>query len=214
MTRLQWDLAGSRRFEAGLDRGVLYLPTGTVVPWNGLTGVDEDTSDTTVEEYYLDGVKYLSKRHDGDFSATLKAITYPDEFLAFDGLAEFNPGIFAGDQPVRGVFGLSYRTKVGNDLNSDVSYKIHLLYNLTAKISGKSFSSTGKAVEPSDFAWSITGVPMPIVGYRPSCHVVIDTARLRAGVLTVLENALYGTASVAPYLPSPDALVTLQQSVP
>jgi hypothetical protein len=214
MTRLIWDAAGTHRFEQGVDRGVLYLPNGTVVPWNGLTGVDEDTSDTIIEEYYLDGVKYLVRRDAGDFSGTLKAITYPDEFLPFDGNGEFNPGIFAADQPVMGTFGLSYRTKMGNDSNVEASYKIHVLYNQTAKISGKSFSTASKAVTPAEFAWSITGVPMAVVGYRPTCHVVIDSSRLRAGVLTVLENALYGSSSTAAYLPDPATLVALQQSVP
>lgn len=41
MTVLRWDKAGSRTFETGLDKGVLYLPDGNTVPWNGLTAVVE-----------------------------------------------------------------------------------------------------------------------------------------------------------------------------
>jgi len=44
MTRLAWDTTGDRTFEAGVDRGVLFIPdeTGAYtfgVAWNGLTSV-------------------------------------------------------------------------------------------------------------------------------------------------------------------------------
>ena len=59
MSRIEWNKAGERYFEAGVDRGVLYPRTGPGVPWNGITAVAEDSSGGDVETLYYDGVKYL-----------------------------------------------------------------------------------------------------------------------------------------------------------
>lgn len=42
MPGLVWDRVGDRTYESGLDRGVLYLPDGSAVPWNGLTSIVEN----------------------------------------------------------------------------------------------------------------------------------------------------------------------------
>jgi hypothetical protein len=41
VTKLVWDTVGDRRYETGVDRGVLYLPDNTVVVWNGLVSLTE-----------------------------------------------------------------------------------------------------------------------------------------------------------------------------
>jgi hypothetical protein len=61
MTEIKWDEVGARRYETGVDRGVLYLPAGTAVPWNGLTAVTENV-ERDVKSYYIDGVKYLDQQ--------------------------------------------------------------------------------------------------------------------------------------------------------
>ena len=43
MPVLKWDQVGDRVFERGVERGVLYLPDNSAVPWNGLTAVSEQT---------------------------------------------------------------------------------------------------------------------------------------------------------------------------
>jgi hypothetical protein len=57
MTVLEWDKIGDRRYETGVDRGVLFPPNGPAVPWNGLTAITETVS-REVKSYYVDGVKY------------------------------------------------------------------------------------------------------------------------------------------------------------
>jgi len=79
MTAIAWDGVGQRYFETGLDRGVLYLEDGSGVPWNGLTAVDEKVTGAQASPVYWDGVKIDDVISVGDFSATLKAITYPEE---------------------------------------------------------------------------------------------------------------------------------------
>ena len=49
MTALTWDQVGDRRYETGVDKGVLYLadPSGQYTEgeaWNGLTAVNEAPS--------------------------------------------------------------------------------------------------------------------------------------------------------------------------
>lgn len=203
MTRLAWDQIGARRFETGVDRGVLYLADRTGVVWNGLTSVDEDTGAASVESFYYDGVKYLDLRSPNDFKAKLKAFTYPDEFLEFDGFSEIATGLLADEQMVRNTFGVSYRTKVGNDIDIDgASYKIHLLYNLTAAPENRTYGTLSNVVEPSEFGWDITGVPEVFAGGRPTCHVIIDSSDVSPFLLAELEDILYGTESEAPRLPS------------
>lgn len=91
MTAVKWDEAGSRVFENGLDRGVLYLPSGDVVPWNGLTNIIEKFN-KQINSVYFDGAKINDLVALGDFSATLKAVTYPDEFLDLEGVENVRQG--------------------------------------------------------------------------------------------------------------------------
>src|SRR4249919_1508684 len=122
------DRTGERFYESGVDRGVLYLHDGTVAVWNGITDVEE-SSTTEVKSSHLDGVKYLETLLPGDFEGKLKAITYPDEFDQVNGQTQVAPGLTYYNQPPKS-FNLSYRTKVGSDLDADYGYVIHILYNV------------------------------------------------------------------------------------
>lgn len=212
MTQLVWNQIGDRRYETGVDRGVLYLPDDTGVAWNGLTAVDEDGSATTSTAYYFDGVKYLEKRKTGTYSGTLQALTYPDEFLPFDGYQTVHEGLLASDQPVRDYFGLSYRTLVGNDLEGqDYGYKLHLLYNLVATPETKTFNTVSSSIGITPFSWKISGVPIPVPGFRPTNHFVLDSSRMHPGFLEILEEILYGTDDTSPTMPTPEELIAILQ---
>src|SRR5688572_12204535 len=115
MPRIVWNVAGSRHFEAGVDRGVLYIDSEPGIPWIGLTSVEESPVGGEIRAYYVDGVKYLQVSGDEEFEATVKAYTYPVEFSVCDGTAQIRPGLFFDQQP-RKPFGFSYRTLIGNDL--------------------------------------------------------------------------------------------------
>ncbi len=203
MTKLLWDQTGDRFYETGVDRGVLYLPDRSGVPWNGLTAVDEDTSDVAVEAFYYDGFKYLETRSSGDFSGTLKAFTFPEEFMLFDGLDTINKnGMQLGNQPVTERFGVSYRTRIGNDVDgSDHGYKIHVVYNLTATPEGRSYSTLSEQQNPLEFSWKLTAVPEMLVGQRPTAHVVFDTTRMNPYLISDLEDLLYGVGVINPAVP-------------
>lgn len=207
MSILQWDAAGERQYEAGVERGVLYPPDKTPVPWNGLISVEE-SFDRAVSPIYYDGMKISDEVELGDFAATLSAMTYPDEFLELEGMVEMKSGVYASDQRPQ-MFGLSYRTKVGNDvLGQDAGYKIHLLYNVTAIPSSKSYTTVSDQLSATQFQWNITAVPEEVPGIRPTAHFIINSLETDPWLMEELEEILYGTETTEPYLiPLPD-LVT------
>lgn len=203
MTTLLWDQTGEKMYETGLDRGVLYLANGNGVVWNGLTGVDEDASDVTVTPYYLDGLVYYQDRSASDFSATIKAFTYPDEFLEFDGYQQSAPGLSLGSQPVTSRFGISYRTLIGDDIQgTELGYKIHVVYNLTATPANVTRGTLSKSANPIEFSWKVVGVPEVTPGFRPTTHAVIDSRFVRPSIFEYIEGVLYGTETEAARLPS------------
>lgn len=208
MTTIEWDRVGERRYETGVDRGVLYLLDQSAVPWNGLTSMTENRT-RDVKEYYIDGVKYLDHFVPGCFSGKLQAFTYPDELETVLGTAEFVPGVFVHDQPTS-LFHLSYRTRIGNDVDGpDHGYKLHILYNLQATPDDATFSTIGEAVDPQQFSWTLSGVANAMIGIRPTSHISLDSRLIDPGMLSILEARLYGTAEANPTLPGVVELLAL-----
>lgn len=219
MARLEWDKTGERLYETGTDRGVLYVasngtyPTG--VAWNGLTGVDENPSGAEANAQYADNIKYLELRSAEDFGATVTAYTYPDEFEQCDGSAEPTEGMYIGQQ-ARKMFGMSYRTKIGNDVDGDEhGYYIHLIYGATASPSQRSYKTVNDSPEPIEFSWEVTTTPVNITGYKPVAHIRINSTKADPEKLAVLESVLYGanaegnTEGRTASLPLPDAVKTI-----
>lgn len=207
MATIQWDAVGSRFYETGVDRCVLYEPDGVGVPWNGVTAVEEENNNE-VEAVYYDGVKFNDLVTIGEFNGVLRAFTYPEEFLKYDGIGEDHLGILLANQPPQ-RFHLSYRTRIGDDVNGiQEGYKIHLLYNLTANAATKNWETMGLELNPMEFEWAITGIPEEVQGLRPTSHVIIDTRKIDPWLLEDLEGILYGTSETEPHLPSLRTLLT------
>lgn len=208
MTALVWDQAGERRYETGIDRGVLYLPDGNSVAWNGLTSVIEGRS-SEVKSYFMDGIKYLDHKVPGAYSAKLQAFTYPDELDLLLGNMEIAPGVVAYDQRAS-VFNLSYRTRIANDLEGmDYAYKIHLIYNLIASQSDVNFDTVAESFSAKPFEWSLTGTPNTMFGMRPTSHISVDSRTVNPSALAELETQLYGSDTVDPSIPPLDALLAM-----
>lgn len=207
MPILVWDKVGDRNYETGLDRGVLYLPDGSAVPWNGLTSVVE-SFDKAVSPVYYDGMKINDLVILGDFAATMKAVTYPDEFIELEGVISSRSGVFLGDQ-VPQSFGLCYRTQIGNDLEGDViGYKIHILYNITAIPHEKTYASVSTDPSLVEFEWDIVAVPEEIPGFRPTAHIILNSIDIDPWLLEDLEAKLYGSTSADASLITMSSLVT------
>ncbi len=214
MTALTWDGTGQREYETGVDHGVLYpLNTGTGtydtgVAWNGLTTVTEAPTGAESNPQYADNIKYLDLRSAETFGGTIEAFTYPDEFAACDGSYAPQPGVAVGQQD-RAVFGMSYRTKIGNDANAEAGYKLHLLYGLTASPSEKAYASINDSPEAVTFSWEVTSNPVSVTGKKPTSLLVIDSTQVPAADLTELETMLYGSVGIDPGLPLPDAVLAI-----
>lgn len=202
---LQWNSIKDRQIETGVDRGVLYLNDGRVVPWNGLTSVDEQGGEAATV-YFLDGRPFLSLPKPKEFLATIKAFMYPDAFSEILGEVEVADGMYLDSQQ-GDSFGLSYRTLIADAIKgTDAGYKIHLVYNATVVPSAKSFNAIGDSITPVDFSWDIQGIPLQVVGYRPTAHVTIDTRHMDAERIAAVEELLYGSNTVAASLPHPQTI--------
>lgn len=207
MTALAWDQAGERSFETGVDKGVLYLPNGNVLPWNGIISISEKVTGNEISPLYYDGIKYGDAFSPGDFAATLRAYTYPEEFLEAEGTVDAGNGLFVTNQrPQR--FGLSYRTKIGNDEDDQYAYRIHVVYNLMALPSQKTYESIGESAKTLAFEWNLTAIPEKIPGFRPTAHLILDTRFMGPLVLKDLEETLYGNSVKDPKLPPISTLVS------
>lgn len=214
MAVLTWDQTGQRVYETGVDRGVLYIPNFGIydngVAWNGLTAITESPSGAEATALYADNIKYLNLYSAEEFGATIEAYTYPPEFNQFDGLATPNPGVYVGQQG-RKSFGLSYRTKLGNDVSgNDYGYKLHLIYGATASPSEKAYATINDSPEAITFSWEVSTVAVAAGGtLKPTSVITIDSTKVLPASLATLEGALYGTAGTNPRLPLPDEVVTM-----
>src|SRR5580765_4290732 len=207
MTALVWDTPGERIFQTGVDRGVLYLSSGTAVVWNGLTGVQE-SSNGELKSFYLNGLKYLEYISPGDFSATLTAYTFPKEFESLIGIVEIEPGFNVYEQPSKS-FRLSYPTKIGDDIQAvDLAYLIHILYNVRANPQSVEYPTIGENIEAMEFSWDLSSKPSTdsTMTWRPSAHFTVDSREVGSEMLSELETVLYGDESTVPSLPSVDTI--------
>lgn len=214
MSKLVWNQSGKRLYETGVDHGVLYpIQTGGVyskgVAWNGLTAVTESPSGADVNDIYADNMKYLGLVGAEKFGATVEAYTYPDEFAECDGSVELVKGATIGQQN-RKVFGMVYRTVVGNDVDgNEHGYKLHLIYGATAAPSEKAYNTINEDPEAITFSWELSTTPVNVTGHKPTASLTIDSTKADPAKLAELEKILFGDTETEPRLPLPDEIAQL-----
>ena len=214
MAKLIWDKTGERLYETGVKNGVLYTVDGEGkyskgVPWNGLTAVTESPSGAEATALYADDIKYLNLMSAEEFGCTIEAYTYPVEFEACNGEAELAPGVKIGQQK-RATFGFSYRTAIGNDVDgSDYGYKIHIVYGCLASPSEKAYATINDSPEAITFSWEVTTTPVSVEGFKPTAHLEIDSTKIDAEKLALLEAKLYGSETEEATLPLPSEIAEL-----
>lgn len=214
MSKLVWDQTGERLYETGVRQGVLYPidETGKYslgVVWNGLTAVTESPSGAEATSLYADDIKYINLMSNEEFGATIEAYTYPDEFAACDGSATLVAGVTLGQQS-RKIFGLSYRTSIGNDVDgAEHGYKLHLIYGALASPSEKAYATINDSPEAITFSWEVSTTPVNVTGFKPTSCITIDSTKANKEKLALLEAALYGTDEKEAYLPLPDEIASI-----
>lgn len=213
MAKLEWDKTGERLYETGIDHGVLYPyatgAPGAGVAWNGLTSVTESPSGAESNPQYADNIKYLNLRSAEEFGGTIEAFTYPEEWAECDGSKSPSKGVYFGQQS-RKMFGLSYRTKLGNDTDGDDhGYILHLVYGATASPSERQYQTINDSPEPVTFSWEFDTQAVAVEGYKPVAHIEINSKLVDAQKLAAFEKKLYGDADVEASLPLPAEVLTL-----
>lgn len=218
MAKLSWDQAGSRYFESGIDRGVLFPESGSGVAWNGLISVSESPSGGESTPYYSDGIKYLNLSGVEEFEGTIEAYTYPEEFEECDGTVSIS-GVSLHQQD-RKSFGLSYRTGLGNDIEGvGYGYKVHLVYNALAAPTEHQYETMDEDTEPLTFSWGFTTRPVEVfkfnIGlineYKHTAHLTLLSNKMSKFAMDMVESILYGWR-YAPRLPLPNELLNLPMS--
>lgn len=227
MAKLIHDAAGEHFYETGVQECVLY-PVGAEtthgthktkyskgVAWNGITTVTESPSGAEATPLYADNRKYLNLISAEDFGMTIEAYTYPDEFAECDGSASVAnvAGLKIGQQP-RKMFGLCYKTFVGNDeAAADGShYKLHLVYGCMAAPSERAYATVNETPEAITMSWEVTTTPVDMAGFKPLAHIEVESTATK---IADLIAALYGTDGTGSgtgtdaYLPMPDEVAAI-----
>lgn len=224
MSQIKWDQTGEKTYELGVDHGVLYRhvknkdqETGktTVAPyakgyaWNGLTSIDEGVEGGESNKQYADNIVYLNLMGTEEFNPTINAFTYPDAFKECDGSKELLPGVYISAQD-REEFGLSYRTKIGNDVDGEShAYKIHMVYGCKAEPSERTYETVNDTPEAMELSWDCTTTPVDVTGAKPTAHLFFESDKVNQDFLKALEEILYGTDDTEPRMPLPDEIVKL-----
>ena len=239
MAILNWDADGERLFETGVDHVVLYPMNSSGVyqegvAWNGVTGITESPEGADANDIYADNIKYLSLISKEDWKGTIKAYTYPEAFNPCMGnYKKNNIAAFIGQQS-RQKFGLSWRTRLGNDVVGDsFAYKIHLAWGLSAAPSEMDHATQNDSPEAQEFSWEVSSIPPQTsskifvdggtdeeneMALQACAHVYVVSHIIIPGQtatpnarLTALENYLYGQGTdPSTYKP---ALPTLTQLI-
>jgi len=212
MSKIQWDKVGERKWENGVDHGVLYKPNNAGeyaggVAWNGLTTITESPSGAESTKQYADNRVYADLRSAEEYASTIEAFTYPDEFEECNGVAVVN-GVRVAQQN-RKPFGLVYRTNIGNDLDADAGYKLHLVYGLTAAPSEQAHATVNDSPELAAFSWEVSSVPVDVPGKKPSATLTVSSLDVPEANMQDLEDILFGTDGSDPRLPLPVEVFSL-----
>lgn len=217
MAKLVWDAVGERLYETGVDRGVIY-PIGTEgtypkgAAWNGLTAVTDSPSGAEATPLYANNGKYLNLLSAEEFAFTIEAYMYPDEFAECNGEASLATGV-AITQQKRKLFGMSYRSLVGNDVDGDDhGYKLHLVYGAMAAPSEMAHNTVNDSPEATTMSWECSTTPVVVNGFKPTAHLVIDSTKATPEKLAALEKILYGDTDTEARLPLPSEVAELMKT--
>ena len=210
MHRLSWDDLGAHFYKVGIDRGVLYPMSGEVylsgVAWNGLTGLDYNSAGSDSTKLYSDDFVEDVLLTSEEFGGIIKCFTYPEAFDGCLGYSDIATGLSVGQQdPVS--FGLTYRTNKGNDAKGNsYGYYLHFVYGALVTSVSDSENTIGSSLDPTEFGFTFTTVPVELEGYNPVAHVVVDASKISSAKLAVIESIIWGTASTSPRMPRPQEL--------
>lgn len=215
--KLVWDQTGQKKYETGVEQCALYLqddngkyPKG--VAWNGITGVSEAPSGAEPTNIYADNIKYLSLMSAEEFGATITAYMYPDEFETCIGAEEIAEGVIVAQQD-HAIFGIAYKTLIGNDTKqTKFGYKLHLVYGALTKPSNVDRKTVNDSPEAAEMSWEISTTPVAVPGKKPTAHLTLDSTKMDSAKLAKIESILYGSEDTDARLPLPEEIISILQA--
>lgn len=221
MPKILWDQDGSRLYETGTAKGVLFVkgPTGAYGPgvaWNGLQSVKKSNDGGEENAIYADNMKYLSLMSAENLKGSIDAYTYPEEFEQCDGSAAVNPGVFVGQQSRVG-FGMAWSTIVGNDtMGNAYGEKIHIVYNAKVSPSERAYETVNEDPDAITFSWEFTSTPNDLsdIGLEPSAGIVVSKSEVGPVAFQALQDMLYGTDTLPATLPTIQEIIELTEVTP
>lgn len=220
MARLEWDKTGERQYETGVDHVVLYVSDNGLYPkgvaWNGVTAINESPSGAEPSPLYADNIKYLNMISAEELSVSLEAYSSPEEFDECDGSKSAVEGVTVGQQD-RKMFGLAFRTIIGNDVdNNNHGYALHLIYGCLAAPSEKAHATVNDSPEPATLSWEISTTPVNVnvegMTFKPTASLEINSLKANKDKLAALETVLFGSEQEDAKLPLPGEVIAMMKT--
>lgn len=217
MAKLKWDQIGEKKYEIGVDHAVLYPQANGTYPkgvaWSGVTNITENPSGAEDNKMYADNIPYLNLKSAEEYGLTIECYYYPDEWAACNGESEIADGVVLGQQR-RNTFGLSYRSKLGNDSDGeDYGFKIHLVYGCSSAPSERAHETINESPDAGTFSFEVSTIPVDVSGtdstgkpFKPVSCVTIDSTKVTKEKIAAIEKILYGDEETEARLPLPDEL--------
>ena len=211
MSRLKWDEDTKRYYETGVDRVVLYV-SNSAEAWSGITAINESPSGAEPSKIYADNIVYGVVMSPEEDALTIEAFAYPEAFNKCMGYEEIGRGAYLGQQS-HVPFGICWRSKVGNDKDSDYGYKLHMAPILYASPSEDSNSTINDSPEQKTFSWSATAIPVKVDEELSTSMIVLDSRCFKkSGLMNALksiEDILYGTEKTRPRMVQPSEILSI-----
>ena len=213
MSKIEWNTAGNRLFETGVDRGVFYPQVGGKYEggeaWDGLISITESPEGAEPTKLYASNGVHAVLLSNEEYKSTIEAYMYPKGFSECNGEATLVKGAKIGQQ-TRKSFGFCYRTLIGNDQEgTNAGYKIHMVYGAVAAPSERAHNSVNDSPEAETMSWEITTTPVEVPNYKPTATFELDSTELDAEKLAAIEAILYGSEEAEARMPLPAEMLTL-----
>ena len=212
---IEWDKAGEHYFESGVSHGVLYPAADNAYPkgvaWNGLTSFNESPEGGDASDFWADNIKYATLRAAESYGGTIECYTYPDEFAACNGEVELMSGVTIAQQARKG-FGLCFRTEVGNDIDSNVGYKLHLIWGCSCSPSSKDHATINDSPDAGTMSFEFKSNPVNVTGQKPTSKMTIESLKAGSAKMAAIEKILYGDGSTEGRLPMPDEVMEILEA--
>lgn len=191
MTRLTWDSEEDKIYHSGVDRAVIFVNEDTY-SWSGLTKISSDVDSGSLDAIYYNGQKTGELSETSDLSGSITAYTYPDIIEKLSGYVELVSGAM-GDGSVAKYFAMSYRTMINS-----TDYRLHFIPMMKIKPVSPQFETEADELTATEFEWNFSAVKYAFRGAGMLTHLYFDSNKVDPTILQALEDAMYGTDTMAP----------------